>query len=205
MKTKWLVSLLVSLISALGWSFAEAQGLVKITPVGSHDGEFCTNDRALLFEDPTGLRILYDPGRSVAGGTDPRLGTIHVMILSSVHVDHIGDVKANGVNAGTCAAPGTISATPNSNFAEIAAAKKSTVVVGGEMHTYLAKKITNAGGTVEACPGVENLTVTDPPTSLRTCILRHGGKRIVHLGSAEGVQIAVIRADHSNGVATSLI
>ena len=141
MKTKWLVSLLVSLISALGGSIAGAQGLVKITPLGSHDGEFCANDRALLFEDPTGLRILYDPARSVAGGTDSRLGTIHVMILTSVHVDHIGDVKANGINAGTCAAPSTVSAAPNSNFAEIAVAKNSTVVAGGEMHTYLAAKI----------------------------------------------------------------
>jgi L-ascorbate metabolism protein UlaG (beta-lactamase superfamily) len=36
--------------------------------------------------------------------------------------------------------------------------------------------------------------------------LRHGGKRIVHLGTApQGVQIAVIRADHANGVARSLL
>ena len=84
------------------------------------------------------------------------------MILTSVHSDHIGDVKANGINAGTCAAPG-IPLAPNSNFAEIAAAKKSTVVVGGEMHTYLAAKITAAGGAIVGCPAVENLTVTDPP------------------------------------------
>ena len=206
MKAKWLISMISVFLLGLGWSSARAQGLVKITPLGSHDGEFCANDRALLFEDPTGLRILYDPGRSVAGATDDRLGTVHVMILTSVHVDHIGDTKANGVNAGTCAAPITVSAAPNSNFAEIAAAKNSTVVVGGEMHTYLAAKITAAGGAVVSCPAVENLTVADPPTAPRTCILRHGGKRIVQLGSApEGVQIAVIRADHSNGVPRNLL
>jgi len=27
---------------------------VKITPVGSHPGELCANDRATIFEDPTG-------------------------------------------------------------------------------------------------------------------------------------------------------
>jgi hypothetical protein len=35
---------------------------VKITPVGSHPGELCANDGAMVFEDPTGVRILYDPG-----------------------------------------------------------------------------------------------------------------------------------------------
>ena len=45
---------------------------VKITPLGSHDGEFCARDRALIFEDPNGTRILYDVGRTVAGGEDER-------------------------------------------------------------------------------------------------------------------------------------
>ena len=206
MKTRRLLSFSIVLIAAFWCSHAIGQGVVKVTPLGSHQGEFCANDRALLFEDPTGLRILYDPARSIAGGTDARLGTVHVMILTSVHVDHIGDVKAAGINAGTCATPSTVSAQPNSNFAEIAAAKKSTVVVGGEMQAYLAAKITGAGGTVVACPGVVDLSVTDPPTELRSCILRHGGKRIVHLGNAaQGVQIAVIRADHANGVPRSLL
>ncbi|WP_156498527.1 MULTISPECIES: hypothetical protein [unclassified Oleiphilus] len=31
---------------------------VKVTPLGSHDGEFCRLDRALIFEDPDGTRIL---------------------------------------------------------------------------------------------------------------------------------------------------
>jgi hypothetical protein len=33
---------------------------VKITPLGSHDGEFCLLDRAMIFEDPDGTRLLYD-------------------------------------------------------------------------------------------------------------------------------------------------
>ena len=43
---------------------------VKITPVGSHPGELCANDRATIFEDPTGVRILYDAGHSVTGADD---------------------------------------------------------------------------------------------------------------------------------------
>jgi len=47
---------------------------VKVTPLGGIDGEFCPQDRALIFEDPNGTRILHDAGRTVAGPTDPRLG-----------------------------------------------------------------------------------------------------------------------------------
>jgi L-ascorbate metabolism protein UlaG (beta-lactamase superfamily) len=198
----WLLQLALAMATIVSASPAWAQN-VRVTPLGSHTGEFCRNDRALLFEDPTGLRILYDAGRTVAGADDSRLGNVHVIILTSVHSDHIGDVKATAVNAGSCANPTTASAAPNSNVAEIAAAKRSTIVVGGEMHTYLSAKITAAGAKVAACPGVENLTVSDPPVApdLRTCISRHGAKRIIRLGTAaQGVQIATVRADHSNGV-----
>ena len=33
---------------------------VKVTPLGGFEGEFCPQDRALVFEDPNGTRILYD-------------------------------------------------------------------------------------------------------------------------------------------------
>lgn len=49
-------------------AFASTSGLaqnVKITPLGSHTGELCERDRATIFEDPTGVRILYDAGASV--------------------------------------------------------------------------------------------------------------------------------------------
>jgi hypothetical protein len=61
---------------------------VKITPLGSHDGEFCPLDRALVFEDPDGTRILYDAGRTVRGPNDPRLGKIDAILVSHVHGDH---------------------------------------------------------------------------------------------------------------------
>ena len=47
-------------------------GVVKITALGSHDGEFCARDRAMVFEDPDGTRILYDAGFTVRGANDPR-------------------------------------------------------------------------------------------------------------------------------------
>src|SRR5215813_953449 len=99
-----------------GRRFTPLPGNVKITPLGSHQGEFCRNDRALLFEDPTGVRILWDPGKTV-DETDARLGTIHLIVLSSAHGDHIGDSKPNPSAPGTCAAPGIISAAPNSTAA----------------------------------------------------------------------------------------
>ncbi|MEW8691403.1 MAG: MBL fold metallo-hydrolase, partial [Candidatus Thiodiazotropha endolucinida] len=59
-----------------------SSGIVKVTPLGSHDGEFCKFDCALLFEDPNGTRLLYDAGRTVAGGNDTRLGNVDVVLVS---------------------------------------------------------------------------------------------------------------------------
>src|SRR3954463_52239 len=91
---------------------ASAQN-VKITPVGSHPGELCANDRATIFEDPTGVRILYDVGQTVTGADDARLGTIHAVLLSHAHGDHIGDQKLKAVGAGECGNSERVSAGPN--------------------------------------------------------------------------------------------
>ncbi len=80
---------------------------MKVTPLGGFDGEFCAQDRALVFEDPNGTRILYDPGRSVAGATDARLGRIDIVLVSHMHGDHVGDIHTKAVNAGTCDKPDT--------------------------------------------------------------------------------------------------
>jgi len=94
-------------------------GNVKITALGTHDGEVCRRDRAFLFEDPDGTTILFDAGRTVLGPSDPRLGKVDAILLSSVHSDHIGDRIPPALNAGTCAKPDTsVSMKPNSNTAE---------------------------------------------------------------------------------------
>ena len=57
MKKQSFIAIFFALQLATDWSLAAAQGLVRITPLVSHEGKFCANDRALLL-DPTGLRIL---------------------------------------------------------------------------------------------------------------------------------------------------
>src|SRR5215831_18343900 len=98
---------------------------VKVTPVGQRTGEFCAQDRAILFEDPTGVRILYDPGNTVTGETDGRLGDVHVILISHAHSDHLGNAKLNqdpNASSSSCSNADT-TPQPNSNTAEIAAAK----------------------------------------------------------------------------------
>jgi L-ascorbate metabolism protein UlaG (beta-lactamase superfamily) len=152
---------------------------VKVTPLGGFDGEFCAQDRALVFEDPNGTRILYDPGRSVAGATDPRLGKIDIILVSHMHGDHLGDVHTKAVNAGTCDKPDTsVSAMPTSSAVEIAIAKKSKIVTGSEMPPFFAAKLKANGG--------------DPANAI---LARFGGS--VTVG---GVRIATVAALHSNGV-----
>jgi L-ascorbate metabolism protein UlaG (beta-lactamase superfamily) len=152
---------------------------VKVTPLGGIDGEFCPQDRALIFEDPNGTRILYDPGRTVAGASDPRLGRIDIILVSHMHGDHVGNAHNKAPNAGSCDKPDTsVSAVPNSSAVNIALAKKSKIVTGSEMPPFFAAKLKANGG--------------DPANSILT---RFGGS--VTIG---GVRIATVTALHSNGL-----
>src|SRR5206468_11567336 len=82
--------LVVALTAAC--NFAEAT-TVKVTPVGQRTGKFCAQDRAILFEDPTGVRLLYDPGNTVAGAADARLDDVHAILISHADIDHLGNAK----------------------------------------------------------------------------------------------------------------
>jgi L-ascorbate metabolism protein UlaG (beta-lactamase superfamily) len=181
---------------------------VKITPLGSHDGELCSADRALLFEDPTGVRILYDAGATIAGGADPRLGDVHAVLLSHAHNDHLGGSKIAEMNSGSCERPKTVSAAPNSNTAEIAAAKNSAIVVIPPIDEFLSKKIQaiRAADTAQ-CPESGFARETTVPLAAPCRANLHiGGKRSFILsGAGNSVQIAMVRADHSNYVSRELL
>jgi len=152
---------------------------VKVTPLGGIDGEFCPQDRALIFEDPNGTRILYDPGRTVAGANDPRLGKIDIILVSHMHGDHVGNAHNKEPNSGSCDKPDTsVSSVPNSLAVEIALAKKSKIVTGSEMPPFFAAKLKANGG--------------NPADSI---LARFGGS--VTQG---GVKIATVPALHSNGL-----
>ena len=152
---------------------------VKVTPLGGFDGEFCAQDRAMVFEDPNGTRVLYDPGRSVVGAGDPRLGKVDIILVSHMHGDHLGNAHTKGVNEGTCASPDmSVSDIPNSNTVNIALAKKSKIVTGSEMPPFFAAKLKANGG--------------NPADSM---LARFGGS--VTVG---GVRIATVTAMHSNGL-----
>src|SRR5436190_14910424 len=99
----------VALVFFLAVAPASAQN-VKITPLGSHPGELCANDRAMILEDPTGVRILYDVGHTLTGGDDARLGRIDIVLLSHMHGDHVGDLKLKAEGAGSCANSERVSA-----------------------------------------------------------------------------------------------
>ncbi len=152
---------------------------VKVTPLGGIDGEFCAQDRALIFEDPNGTRVLYDPGRTVAGAEDLRLGKIDIILVSHMHGDHVGNAHNKAPNSGACDKPDvSVSALPHTNAVNIAVAKKSKIVTGSEMPPFFAAKLKAAGG--------------DPANSM---LARFGGS--VTVG---GVRIATVNAHHSNGV-----
>src|SRR5262245_9819140 len=154
-------------------------GVVKITSLGSHDGELCPLDRALVFEDPDGTRILYDAGRTVRGPDDPRLGKIDAVLLSHVHGDHIGDLIQPSANAGTCGKPDfSVKVFPASNTVNIVARKGARLIVGSDMAAFFALKVTAAGGDAK-----------------QVQLARFGAQAKVG-----GVTVATVPATHTNAV-----
>ena len=173
-----------TLIGAFVWSANATAADVKITPLGGQDGEFCRLDRALIFEDPNGTRILYDAGRTVAGADDPRLGKIDILLVSHMHGDHVGNRHTSAVGAGSCAMPDfSVDATPQTNTVKIALAKKAKIVTGSEMPPFFAGKLKAGGG--------------NPKDSM---LVRFGASKTVG-----GVKITTVPAAHSNGLSPAFI
>ncbi len=157
---------------------------VKITPLGSQQGEFCQLDRALVLEDPDGTRLLYDPGRTVAGANDPRLGKIDVILVSHMHGDHVGDKHIKEPGSGDCKSTKfPVKVLPNTNTVNIALAKDAKILTGSEMPKFFGAKLKALGG--------------NPKNS-----------QLVRFGAAHkvgSVTITTVPAAHSNGIAGGMI
>jgi len=195
-----------ALALALVASPAFAQN-VKITPLGSHEGELCANDRATIFEDPTGVRILYDVGHTLTGADDSRLGDIHLVLLSHAHGDHIGDQKLKAVGAGSCANSGRVPAGPHSMTAEVAAAKNAAIVMTSDMGSFIGRKVQNITGGKPVAPCAQKAGVTDVPVATACRSNTHlGGAFIARApGASQGVEVTIIFASHANNVPVSLL
>src|SRR5262245_25093874 len=191
-------SMVLAILAAA--SAASAQN-VKVTPLGSHGGELCSRDRATIFEDPTGVRILYDAGQSVTGGDDPRLGKIDVVILSHAHGDHIGDMKLKAPGAGTCASPEVVSAAPHSTTGEIVAGKNAAIVMVGPLGNFIAGKATTIKSKPTRPCAVSAGDIVGPLSEPCTGLVQTGGARTFKASaSAKAVEIIAVPAMHESTV-----
>ncbi len=157
---------------------------IKITPLGSMEGEFCQLDRALILQDPDGTRLLYDPGRTVAGAGDTRLGKIDAVLVSHMHGDHVGDKHIAAPGAGDCKTTQfPVNALPDTNAVRIAHAKGAKIITGSEMPKFFSAKLKALG--------------SDPKNSQ---LVRFGASRKIG-----GVTITTVPAVHSNGISGGMI
>jgi L-ascorbate metabolism protein UlaG (beta-lactamase superfamily) len=179
---------------------------VKITPLGSHAGELCSRDRATILEDPTGVRILYDAGQTVTGADDPRLGTVHVVLLSHAHGDHIGDMKLRALEAGTCDNPELVSAAPNSTTGEIAAAKNAAIIMVAPLAAFISKKVEDIKGKpTPNCPQSGDDLVAPFAAPCVTFVMVGGTRYVKTANAARAVEITIVTAAHDSTVPRSLL
>src|SRR5206468_12927862 len=179
---------------------------VKVTPLGSHAGELCVRDRATIFEDPSGVRILYDAGQSVTGADDPRLGKIDVVILSHAHGDHIGDLKLKALESGTCATPEVISAAPHSTTGEIVAAKNAAIVMVSPLANFIAKKAEQIKGNRTTPCALSAGDIVGPLSAPCTAVVQTGGMRTFKAtASSKAVEIIAVPAMHESTVPAALL
>jgi len=178
---RWSLAVLACVCWSVGAAGAQT---VKVTPLGAAAGEFSALDRALLFEDPTGVRILYDPGLTVSP-TDSRLGVVHAILVSHGHGDHLGSTPA------------------------IAAAKNAAVIAAPNLANFIGKKVQAiTGAPTPSCPpsppGVGFNEMTVPRPGPCTALLGISGSRVVTMGGS-GVEIATVPANHDSSAAAAAV
>jgi L-ascorbate metabolism protein UlaG (beta-lactamase superfamily) len=152
--------------------------------------------------------MLYDPAHNLTGGDDPRLGTIHLVLLSHMHGDHVGDLKLKAVGAGSCANSERVSAAPNGMTAEVAAAKNAALVMTRAMGGFVGTKIQNirgGGKPIAFCPQTGGVT-TVPVATVCNSQTDLGGVFIAKAGNAsQGVEISIVYASHVNNAPPALL
>ena len=177
---------------------------VHITPIGSHPGELCANDRATLFEDPTGVRLLYDPAHNLTAGDDPRLGDIHVVLLTHMHGDHLGDRRLRAEGAGTCAHSERVPA-PNSMTSEVVVAKNAVLVTTRAMAGFVASEVEGmVGRPLSVCS--QPVAATVPVEVACRSSMDIGGRFVASMSdAAQGVEITIVYASHVNNAPPALL
>jgi L-ascorbate metabolism protein UlaG (beta-lactamase superfamily) len=193
----------IALALALTAPLALAQN-VRITPIGSHPGELCANDRATIFEDPTGVRILYDVAHNLTGPDDSRVGDVDVVLLSHMHGDHLGDRRLRAVGAGTCA-NSERELVPHAMTAEVVLEKDAVLVTTRAMAGFVANEVREIRGeSLPVCASPVAATV--PVNAACSSSMDLGGRFVATAaGATNGVEITIVYASHVNNAPNSLL
>jgi L-ascorbate metabolism protein UlaG (beta-lactamase superfamily) len=142
----------------------------------------------------------------MTGGDDPRLGTIHLVLLTHLHGDHVGNLKLKAPGAGTCADSERVPA-PNSTTAEVAAAKNAALVMTRAIGGFVGSRVQRilGGKPIGFCPQTDG-AVTVPVATVCGSQTDLGGVFVAKTANApRGVEITIVYASHVNDAPPALL